>query len=96
LINAGVSNIGSRQVKDPSSTILYADTDGWDACLYADSMPTANVCYRHSGGNDRSTSTERVTSGAKATKRLAMGVFLDSHIEALRKAPARIFTLEMD
>lgn len=96
MVNTGVSNIGSRQVKDPSSTILYGDTDGWDACLYADSMATANVCYRHSGGNDRSTATERVTSGAKGTKHLAMGVFLDSHVEALRKAPLRIFTLDMD
>jgi prepilin-type N-terminal cleavage/methylation domain-containing protein/prepilin-type processing-associated H-X9-DG protein len=95
-INAGVTNIGSRHVLDPSGTILYADTDGWDACLYADGMPTANVCYRHSGGNDRSTEMQRVTTGSKLGKRRANAVFGDSHVEILRKAPNRLFTLQRD
>jgi len=95
-INLGVNTTGMRHLKDPIGTILYADTDGWDAALYADGMATANVCYRHSGGNDRSTSTERGVSGQKAAKRLANGVFADTHVETRRTAPARLFTLERD
>lgn len=95
-INAGDTNTGSRHVLDPASTILYADTDGWDACLYADGAPTANVCYRHSGGNDRSTEFQRVTTGAKAGKFRANAAFADSHVESLRKAPDRLFTLARD
>jgi prepilin-type N-terminal cleavage/methylation domain-containing protein/prepilin-type processing-associated H-X9-DG protein len=95
-INLGVNNIGMRHLKDPVSTILYADTDGWDAALYADGMGTANVCYRHSGGNDRSTSMERGVSGQKGTKRLANALFADAHVESRRTAPLRLFTLERD
>src|SRR5689334_20090171 len=32
-VNCGMTNIGSRQIQDPSGTLIYADTDGWDACL---------------------------------------------------------------
>ena len=67
-INDGAANIGSRQMQDPSGTILYADTDGWDAALYADGMPTANVCYRHSGGNERSSATDRGITGSEGRK----------------------------
>lgn len=96
LINNGVRNIGSRQVQDVTGTLLYADTDGWDACLYADGQPTANVCYRHSGGNEKSSDTDRGVAGPKRPKGRANAVFVDTHVELLRKAPLRIFTLERD
>jgi prepilin-type processing-associated H-X9-DG protein len=95
-INDGATNIGSRQMHDPSGTILYADTDGWDAALYADGMLTANVCYRHSGGNERSSDTDRGVTGPKAGKHRANGVFADAHVELRKNAPVRIFTLEAD
>lgn len=95
-VNNGVNTVGSRSLEDPVGTILYADTDGWDACLYPDRDPTANVCYRHSGGNERSTETQRVTSGAKRGKFRANAAFADQHVESRRDAPKRLFTLVRD
>jgi prepilin-type N-terminal cleavage/methylation domain-containing protein len=94
-INNGQTQIGSRQVLDVTGTLLYADTDGWDACLYPDGGG-GNVCYRHSGGNEKSADTDRGVAGRKAPKHRANGVFVDNHVELLRKAPLRIFTLERD
>jgi prepilin-type N-terminal cleavage/methylation domain-containing protein len=95
-INCGATNIGARQVQDPSGTIIYADTDGWDACLYGDDMGTANVCYRHSGGNERSSGTDRGITGQKVGKHRANAGFTDTHVELVRKAPHTLFTLELD
>ena len=95
-INNGRRDIGSRHVKDAPGTVLYADTDGWDACLYPDGDPTANVCYRHSGGNERSSDTDRGIKGPKGKKRRANAAFVDTHVELRRDAPKRIFTLEPD
>jgi prepilin-type N-terminal cleavage/methylation domain-containing protein/prepilin-type processing-associated H-X9-DG protein len=96
-INLGQTNQGSRHFADPSSTITYADTDGWDACLYPDGDPnTSNVCYRHSGGNDRSAEKDRGVKDAKRGKFRANAAFADNHVESLRKAPVRLFTLERD
>jgi len=97
-INQGRDDIGMRQVEAPVETIMFADTDGWDACLYADSDPTANVLYRHSGGCESSTRTVRVTrrGSSKPVFGRANGVFLDGHGELMRNASNRIFTLKRD
>jgi prepilin-type N-terminal cleavage/methylation domain-containing protein/prepilin-type processing-associated H-X9-DG protein len=97
-INLGRSDISMKHVEDPVGTLLFADTDGWDACLYADSDPTANVLYRHSGGSEASTKTVRVTRRGNAPVRFgrANGVFLDGHLELLRHASNRLFTLKLD
>jgi prepilin-type N-terminal cleavage/methylation domain-containing protein/prepilin-type processing-associated H-X9-DG protein len=95
-INGGQQNIGSRHIQDVSGTVLYADTDGWDAGLYPDGGGLGNVCYRHSGGNDRSSEMERGVAGSKGAKHRANALFLDTHVESIRKAPPRIFTLERD
>ena len=95
-VNNGVNTVGSRSLQDPVNTILYADTDGWDACLYPDRDATANVCYRHSGGNERSTETQRVTAGGRRGKFRANAAFADQHVELRRDAPRRLFTLERD
>ena len=93
-INNGQSSIGSKNVKDPAGTVLYADTDGWDACLYPD--PGGNVCFRHSGGNEKSSDTDRGIVGQKKPKRRANAVFVDAHVSLIRKAPLSMFTLELD
>ena len=93
-INNGRKDVGSRQVQDVTGTLLYADTDGWDACLYPDGG--GNVCYRHSGGNEKSSETDRGIAGQKRPKGRAIAVFVDTHVELLKKAPLRIFTLERD
>jgi prepilin-type N-terminal cleavage/methylation domain-containing protein len=95
-INGGRKDVGSRHIQDASGTILFADTDGWDACLYPDGDVSANVCYRHSGGNERSAAMDRGIKGEKGKKRRANSVFLDSHVELRRDAPKRLFTLERD
>lgn len=97
-INTGRDDIGTRHVEDPVGTIMFADTDGWDACLYSDTDSTGNVLYRHSGGTKWSTKLVRATR--KPAKPVvfgrANGVFIDSHVELLKKAPNRIFTLKRD
>lgn len=95
-INNGAKNVGSRDVKDVPGTLIYADTDGWDACLYPDGHPVANVAYRHSGGNERSTETDRGVAGTKRAKGRANAVFIDTHVELRRSASNRVFTLERD
>jgi len=95
-INLGRRDIGLKNVEDPTGTLLFADTDGWDAALYPDGASTANVCYRHNGGNDRSTDTERGVSGPRRGKFRAQAGFIDSHVESLRAAPARLFTPKLD
>ena len=95
-INNGDTKIGSRNVQDVPGTLLYADTDGWDACLYADGESSANVCYRHSGGNEKSAEMDRGVTGKKGIKGRANAVFVDTHVDLLRAAPRRIFTIEND
>lgn len=105
-VNNGTKGIGSKNVKEPSGTLLYADTDGWDACLYPDRDPKdnpadGNVCYRHSGGNEKSSQTDRgdVRDGSGRKGRYygrANVVFIDSHVELRKKAPKSMFTLEVD
>jgi prepilin-type processing-associated H-X9-DG protein len=96
-INNGQRDVGSRHVADPVGTVLYGDTDGWDACLYPDGAGGANVCFRHSGGNERSTETDRGVAGiARKGKFRANLGFADGHVELRRDAPRRLFTLEAD
>ena len=89
-------DLPSRDVKDTTGTFLFADTEGWDACLYPDGMQLANVAYRHSGGNERSSETDRGITGAKRMKGRANAVFVDTHVELRRSASNRVFTLEID
>ena len=97
-INLGRADMGMRNIQDPVGTILYADTDGWDACLYSDDDGTANVLYRHSGGSEWSSKTKRLTQ--RASRQIvfgkANGAFLDGHIELLSEAPREIFTVERE
>lgn len=95
-VNLGIKDTSLKNIEDPTGTLLYADTDGWDAALYPDGDPTANVCYRHNGGNDRSTETQRVTTGVKLAKFRTLAGFFDTHTESMRSAPQRIFTLKLD
>ena len=96
-INNGDKSVGSRQVIDPVETVIYGDTDGWDACLYPDGAQGANVCFRHSGGNERSTETDRgVVGAARRGKFRANLGFVDGHVELRRTAPRRLFTLARD
>jgi prepilin-type N-terminal cleavage/methylation domain-containing protein len=95
LINNGANTIGSRNIKDPAGTVLYADTDGWDACLYPDGTG-GNVCFRHSGGNEKSSDTDHGIAGAKKPKRRANAVFADTHVLLIRKAPVSMFTFGFD
>jgi len=88
--------MSSSSIADPENTIFYADTDGWDAALYADDGGTPNVCYRHSGGNEKSSGTDRGIAGPKGAKRRANAVFVGGQVELLRKAPTRLFTPARD
>ena len=101
---SGGYNVSLGQVEDDSGTVLYADTDGWDACLYEDSATgVANVLYRHSGGDERSTRTLRSGGGGRGGARptpspfgSANAVFVDGHVEAIRQATTDQFTLQRD
>jgi prepilin-type N-terminal cleavage/methylation domain-containing protein len=93
-INTDISKplIGLRHVPQPTRTLMFAETDGWDACVYPDTNANANVCYRHSGGSEYST-VFNYYNVKKAKRGRANAVFLDSHIESLRTAPTNIFSV---
>ena len=52
-------------VQDTSGTIIFADTDGWDAELFPDTnaagaqTTTSNTLYRHAGGMETSSNRNR-------------------------------------
>jgi prepilin-type N-terminal cleavage/methylation domain-containing protein len=94
-INNGVTTMSSANIADPEGTVMYADTDGWDAGLYPDGTP-GNVCYRHSGGNERSAEMERNVGGPKGAKRRANAVFIAGQVQLIRKAPLQMFTPARD
>ena len=93
-INSDTSKplIGMRQVPRPAQTLMFAETDGWDACAYPDTDVSANVCYRHSGGNEYST-VFNYYNVKKAKRGRANAAFLDSHVESLRNATTNIFNV---
>jgi len=97
-INLGRADMGMRNIQDPVGTIMFADTDGWDACLYSDDDGTSNVLYRHSGGGEWSSKTKRLT--ARANREIFFGkanaTFLDGHVELIKEAPREIFTVERE
>jgi prepilin-type N-terminal cleavage/methylation domain-containing protein len=94
-MGAGTVKVRASDVLDPEGTILYADTDGWDAGLYPDGTP-GNVCYRHSGGNERSAEMDRGIAGKKGAKRRANASFVAGQVQLIKAAPARLFTLARD
>lgn len=92
LINAGRADMGLRNVQRPVLTIMFGETQGYDALLYPDPHAIANVCYRHSGGSDHSVYYDMY--GVKnAKKGRANGVFLDSHVELFRNVSNNVFTV---
>jgi prepilin-type N-terminal cleavage/methylation domain-containing protein/prepilin-type processing-associated H-X9-DG protein len=99
LINAGdfTTIMSMRSIPHPSWTVMYGETDGYDACLYADTDPDygGNVCYRHLGGNEHSVYSTTVVEGGVVGQKPKIGranlVFLDSHVELRRNAPTNLF-----
>ncbi|HEX3800811.1 MAG TPA: DUF1559 domain-containing protein [Verrucomicrobiae bacterium] len=97
-INAGAPKLMSlaADIPHPSWTMLFAETDGYDACSYADNDPYGgNICYRHSGGNEHSVfSTDPVEGGVVGQKPKigrANLVFLDSHVQLRNNSPSNVF-----
>ncbi|MGO8679070.1 MAG: DUF1559 domain-containing protein [Limisphaerales bacterium] len=97
-INAGGNGqvMSLRDIPHPDWTVMFGETDGYDACVYADTDPYGgNVCYRHSGGNEHSVfsnlSVEGGVSGHKPKLGRANLVFLDAHVQLRRNAPTNIF-----
>jgi len=96
--NGGKPPLMSTQqsIPHPSWTMLFGETDGYDACAYADTDPYGgNICYRHSGGNEHSVySTDTVEGGVAGQKPKicrANLVFLDSHVEKRNSSPTNVF-----
>ena len=89
-INQGRADMSMRNIRQPSRTIMFGETQGYDACLYPDTSTIANVCYRHSGGNDHSVIYDMY--GVKNAKRCRADlVFLDSHVESVKASPTNLF-----
>jgi prepilin-type N-terminal cleavage/methylation domain-containing protein/prepilin-type processing-associated H-X9-DG protein len=85
-----------RDIPHPVWTIMFGETDGYDACVYADTDPYGgNVCYRHNGGNEHSVYSMNPVEGGVVGQKPKIGranlVFLDSHVQLRRNAPTNIF-----
>jgi prepilin-type N-terminal cleavage/methylation domain-containing protein/prepilin-type processing-associated H-X9-DG protein len=85
-----------KDIPHPSWTIMFGESDGYDACLYADTDPYGgNVCYRHDGGNEHSVYSTVSYEGGLAGQKPKIGranlVFLDAHVQLRRSAPTNIF-----
>ena len=85
-----------RNIPHPSWTVMFGETDGYDACLYADTDPYGgNVCYRHDGGNEHSVYSTVVVEGGVTGEKPKIGranlVYLDTHAEVRRNAPTNLF-----
>ena len=96
-VNAGRSDIGVRHMQQPSLTILYSETQGYDTLLYPDEHSIGNICYRHSGGNEKSVTWDMSgTTGKKGTgpRGRANAAFGDGHVEAIRRATNTLFELQ--
>jgi prepilin-type N-terminal cleavage/methylation domain-containing protein/prepilin-type processing-associated H-X9-DG protein len=98
LINAGdyTTVLSMRDIPHPSWTVMFGETDGYDACLYADTDPYGgNVCYRHLGGNEHSVYSTTIVEGGVTGHKPKIGranlVFLDGHAELRRNAPTNLF-----
>ena len=97
-INAGGNSkvMSLRDIPHPVWTMMFGETDGYDACAYADTDPYGgNICYRHAGGNEHSVYSNVTVEGAVAGQKPRLGranlVFLDTHVELRRSAPTNIF-----
>lgn len=88
-------DMASHQIQQPAATIMYGETQGYDALLYPDVSSIANVCYRHNGGNDRSALFDMYTGTKSPNHKMgrANGVFVDGHVESLKNAPTNIFDI---
>jgi prepilin-type N-terminal cleavage/methylation domain-containing protein/prepilin-type processing-associated H-X9-DG protein len=94
-VNGGRWDVGMRHVQAPSMTVMYGETQGYDALLYPDVNPIANVCYRHSSGNEHSVVYDMYTGMWNRTrvKGRANCTFLDGHVESLKSSSTNIFDL---
>jgi len=92
-VNGGRADMGMKNIQKPANTLIYGETQGYDALLYPDNHVIANVCYRHSGGNERSVVYDMYTGKTQKSwgKGRANGVFLDGHIQSLKNAPTNLF-----
>jgi prepilin-type N-terminal cleavage/methylation domain-containing protein/prepilin-type processing-associated H-X9-DG protein len=95
-INADPTIMSMKDIPHPVWTVMFGETDGYDACLYADTDPYGgNVCYRHAGGNEHSVYSSNPVEGGVAGQKPKIGranlVFLDSHVEFRRSAPTNMF-----
>jgi prepilin-type N-terminal cleavage/methylation domain-containing protein/prepilin-type processing-associated H-X9-DG protein len=96
-INAEQPGVMSmRSIPHPTWTIMFGETDGYDACVYSDTDSYGgNVCFRHSGGNEHSVFSNNPVEGGVAGHKPKIGranlVFLDSHVQLRRNAPTNIF-----
>jgi prepilin-type N-terminal cleavage/methylation domain-containing protein/prepilin-type processing-associated H-X9-DG protein len=95
-INTEPAIMSMKDIPHPVWTVMFGETDGYDACLYADTDPYGgNVCYRHSGGNEHSVYSSNPVEGGVTGQKPKLGranlVFLDSHVEFRRSAPTNMF-----
>ena len=104
-INGG--RVAAAHIQDPTETILYGETDGWDSLLYPDHPLSssgapihsrANVLYRHSGGTETSFYFTESSSGKQKNPKMGLANvgFADGHVGAIRNAPTNLFMLARD
>ena len=85
-------NLGLKNVEDPVGTVLFADTNGWDSCLYGDDEARSNCLFRHGGKF-----AIHPRYGKQLIKKgLANAGFCDGHVESIRALPKTMLTFARD
>ena len=73
-----------RHVQEPARTVLFADGDGFNSCLYPDGIYHSNCIYRHGGRYTRASYGKEAEAIRKGW---ANAVFFDGHVESIRALP---------
>ena len=83
---------GVKDMEEPSATVLFADSDGSNSCLYPDGVGFSNCMYRHAGKY-----AKHPRYGMQLVKKgHANAGYSDGHVESIRELTLEMLTAKRD
>ena len=90
----GNTDMGTKDIEDPSGTVLFADCDQNDSCLYASDQSRTNLGRWHGGGKY---AVKNPRQGAVLVKPgMANATFVDGHVDGVRELTEELASPELD